>query len=691
MKNNNELQKTYSDLIKCKNEVIKDELIKGKDVGLTPVNSPKNLHDYRVKVEKDINNNINEPIKILCSSMRFFERERKSWLEIIDNAKQHIIFELALTKHENFRKNYIQKSFLEDLNKELEVIAIKGPLRITIVITEHNIWFQSLQNILSHFLRRLKGFSKSEISVLNLKRGNPFTLELEELILSYYAYKTNNKKRYRLKTFQKGNEVIKEFEAGIDKREKSEVKVSMDENKEILKEDKYQTEIQKQINLIDDVLKKCIKIKSSLISGAKEDASFSADKFDEKDTNYSHKVSKKTLEFIEEVEEELNKDKTAEEQQKSKIPKEIEVDFFKGKGRYYIKNADNEKNPIRNNQYFLLIEELLNYGMIHWVSGFVLFKKWRDDVLSERPNIQFWSPVGYFNTKIAKCQLIKKSEDEGCWELNPDINITKSTIADANNICEEIEKKSKKDEEDIKQIQEALKLYQKSIKAGKLLIDILIESTNFLTEENKYLVKDVIGIFGKRIQAIDGAIKSIESKKYMKKWDEEWSSLWSDCKVQLGKMAHELMELKRYEHLACKLLYDDKVLSEEEADCLTIIKWMRDIKIGQSKDENYYTEYEELLKSPIIQECLREGTKFALNEMRGKKDTDKEYKRLGKDAQVALWYIIINEKNSFIYQGVEEFKKYFKNAIKEKVLDLQDEKQEEEFLPFDDAKFHPKN
>lgn len=334
-------------------------------------------------------------------------------------------------------------------------------------------------------------------------------------------------------------------------------------------------------------------------------------------------------------------------------------------------------------QEFLLLEEILNNkGEIHWSSGFVLFREWQKYVPKRGPIAQFWSVVSGLNGEILGFELIIDSKKkEGCWTLNPDIEV-KSTIEEANKLCEEAEKEERNDA--IDKLKNALSLYPESIKAWKLLVDIMQKHQDKLLDRENLLLG--LEVFRKRGENLDAAIKRIQIEGDK----QEWGGIWKGIQTYHLRMCDELKEIESYKYLIQKIWEGVKV-EDDEAKCNTILGLIDDIRKSDTSTEATNAKFIELLDDRFIKECISSASKIILGELRRKGIKGVEHREVEDVAKSKLWFLF--REHPIRNKGAQAFKNYLNTSLKYRVMDeiKKDLHEKGVFIDFDERHLYPDN
>ncbi|MCK5607991.1 hypothetical protein KAR91_39290, partial [Candidatus Pacearchaeota archaeon] len=327
----------------------------------------------------------------------------------------------------------------------------------------------------------------------------------------------------------------------------------------------------------------------------------------------------------------------------------------------------------RTNLIFLLLEEMINRGnIIHWTAGFIIADRWRKNGIKKKPIEQFWRIVSGVNGEVLSDLILDSAKKEGCWSFNPEVEIT-SSIEKVKRLCKESKDDKLKPQEKVRKLREAIsKYYPDSIKAWGLLIKQIYNQIELKDEKEDFL-SDGWNACRRRESALDGAIKRIYSEVEAGKR----GYVWADAEPYVVEMSRELLEVKKYKKILRAWL-DEKDLPPDEAECITVIGMMDEIRA--SKDlghKNIDPRCEALLASPLIQNCIssaasiltkrervkRKKVKGGLTKSQWKKIFDHEHKDIRNALKTELYHLITG-RDPVRYEGVQKFKKYMKGSLK---------------------------
>jgi len=288
-------------------------------------------------------------------------------------------------------------------------------------------------------------------------------------------------------------------------------------------------------------------------------------------------------------------------------PKEIEVNFSKDEN--YIK-FDGKETGITGDRIFSLLEELINRKVLHWSWGLVVFDGWENKVPDD-PAGQFRVEKDRFNSKfgfdLIECvPQEKKKKKKRRWTLIKGV-IIKSSIEESDSLCKEAVKEE--DHQKKLELLDRALLYQHSLRAIRLLLNLLQENPPLINKKNdstEKLLPSVYEVLVKRRNKLKGATERIEEKGRNKGWPGDWGEVIPYFHI----MHRELSEVEAYLKIAEKFLEKKEVVPREDELNIICEEWKileRLAKSEQSKEESkHYKEqlYNQHLKRPLIKEIL---------------------------------------------------------------------------------------
>lgn len=365
------------------------------------------------------------------------------------------------------------------------------------------------------------------------------------------------------------------------------------------------------------------------------------------------------------------------ENERMKIPKEIEVDFsIDGKCIKF----DGKEIRIAGECIFFLLEDLINRKILHWSWGLVIFDEWQKRIPAD-PVKQFGMRVRRFNDDFGfklidySSQEKKKGQKEKRtqWTLIKDI-IIKSSIRESNSLLHEAEKQ-KNPQVKLKLLDQALSLYPNSIGAITLLVNFLQNNLGLISQDKVLegkILRATYDALAKRREMLKGAIEIIDDK--MEK-TEKCPSYWREVKSHSYKMRNEFTEIEAILNVVEKFLKDQKVTPNEDELNRISEEWKLLAKLAKgdqvSTEANCYKElFEQNLKRPVVKEILNKISSKVRSRIAdiGLRDEPKDIMQ-----EVYTHYLILIREGYFTrrnFRNMEELKGTLIKGLSLKITDL---------------------
>ncbi|MEW6687172.1 MAG: hypothetical protein AB1393_13375 [Candidatus Edwardsbacteria bacterium] len=243
----------------------------------------------------------------------------------------------------------------------------------------------------------------------------------------------------------------------------------------------------------------------------------------------------------------------------------IKIDFSKEKKISIDSKEISMVGKRKMKQEFLLLEELVNRGEIHWTAGFVFSKNWQQKVPVLGPSRQFDIIISDLNRALGHPCVISffKQRNIKVWKFHESIKI-ESSIEKAKQICEEATKIEEINSA-IEKVQEALPFYPESIETNSLLIDLLQKWQGEIEGSLKKNILSAVECLRRREDNLSAAIQIIQTEADKNSWKGDWEEPWGYVK----EMVNECRKVQECKIIAERLI-DNVRLTDDEAKCLTV-------------------------------------------------------------------------------------------------------------------------
>ena len=333
----------------------------------------------------------------------------------------------------------------------------------------------------------------------------------------------------------------------------------------------------------------------------------------------------------------------------------IKIDFSDKKEIWVNGKRISMKSKKGVRQEFLLLEELLNRKVVHWSRGFVLFKKWQENVPKRGSVEQFRHVVSELNSILGVRLIVPhKVRNLRVWRLDKSFKI-ETTIKEAECLCKQA-RKLKDGKEIIKQLQEAILLYPESIEISKLLIYFSKELKNELNFIDKFKeeIFNAKILLEERENNLRKAIEMIqrEGNKH------QWEGIWKEAKIYTWKMIKEFTDIQQYRIMGESLIDENIKVNSDEARCRALIEMINIIK---NNPEDRFTDF--IRETPEMQKVIKiVSSKFIQKVRENKWKEEGGYDEIERNAVLFLWKEFKTWKNPVI-RKVSELENYLIGVV----------------------------